>query len=319
MTGSVQNKNAWAQRILPLCLCGFISLAMIAPANAQSNDINNRLKRIENDVETLNRAVYKGEKPPASAGGSTAEADALLQNRINQIEKDLRELTGKVEEQTFKNDQLQQKIDAMEARLNAAPPAAATTPPPLSPADGVTPPDAAAPVGTTDTNVIPPTMPDGTPVVIDPNAAPAPAQNPAENVTGAETGAVATDAAGLYEQGFAQIKAQDYPNAEKSFAAFMKDYPTHALAPNALYWLGETYYVRKDYDKAARTFAEAYQKYPKGPKGADNLLKLGLSLAGKGEKDNACIALGQLKKEYPKGPDPVLKRGEQEMATLGCK
>jgi tol-pal system protein YbgF len=319
MIGSVQNKNTWAQRILPLCLCGFISLSMIAPASAQSNDVNNRLKRIENDVETLNRAVYKGEKPPASAVG-TSEADALLQNRLNQIEKDLRELTGKVEEQTYKNDQLQQKVDAMEARLNAAPPPSAaapatTTPAPLSQADGlVAPPDAAAPVGTSDTNVIPPTMPDGSPVIIDPNAA------ATENVTGAETGlGAASDAASLYEQGFAQIKAQDYPNAEKSFAAFMKDYPTHALAPNALYWLGETYYVRKDYDKAARTFAEAYQKYPKGPKGADNLLKLGLSLAGKGEKDNACIALGQLKKEYPKGPDPVLKRGEQEIATLGCK
>ena len=212
--------------------------------------------------------------------------------------------------------QLQEKVDMMEARMNAMPPpAAATAPAPLSPTDGQMPPDAPVPVGTTDTNVIPPTMPDGTPAVLQPDPATA-----SSDVTGAETGAgVATDAAGLYEQGFAQIKAQDYPAAEASFAAFMKDYPTHALAPNALYWLGETYYVRKDYDKAARTFAEAYQKYPKGPKGADNLLKLGLSLAGKGEKDNACIALGQLKKEYPKGPDPVLKRGEQEMATLGCK
>ena len=90
------------------------------------------------------------------------------------------------------------------------------------------------------------------------------------------------------------------------------------MAPNALYWLGETFYVRKDYDKAARAFAEAYQKYPNGPKGADNLLKLGMSLAGKGEKDSACVALAQLRKEYPKGPEPVLKRGESEMATLGC-
>ena len=154
MSGSVHRYNkAWAQRVLPLCLCAFVSLPLIAPAHAQSNDVNNRLKRIENDVETLNRAVYKGEKPPASASGPS-EADNLLQSRLNQIEKDLRELTGKVEEQTYANQQLQQKVDGIEARLNAAPPPA---PAPMAGA-----PDAPAPLGPTDTNIIPPMAPDGT-------------------------------------------------------------------------------------------------------------------------------------------------------------
>ena len=311
MSGSVHRLNkAWAQRILPLCLCGFVGIALVVPvavpASAQSNDVLNRIKRIENDVDTLNRAVYKGEKPPTPiADGASGEADALLQNRMNQIEKDVRALTGKFEEQDHATRQLQQKIDMLEARLNAPQPQAAATNPAIQ-----------QPMNNTDTNVIPPTMADGTPAVIAPS--PVAADDPALNVTGAETGAAATDAAGLYEQGFGQIKAQQYPQAETSFSEFIKKYPTHALAPNALYWLGETYYVRGEFDKASRTFAEAYQKYPNGPKGADNLLKLGLSLAGKGEKDNACLALGQLKKEYPKGPEPVLKRGEQEMKTLGC-
>lgn len=316
MGGSVHRlEKAWAQRILPLCLCGFVGLAILpAPSFAQSNDVNNRIKRLENDVETLNRAVYKGEKPPASLGSGNSDADRLMQNRISQIENNLRDLTGRVEEQTHRTQQLEQKLEAMEARLNAPPAQAAPATDPMA----TTPPPAAgtAPLTPSDTNVIPPMMPDGTPAVIRPDPA---AAAPSADVTGDETGAGATDAAGLYEQGFAQIKAQDYAAAEKSFSSFMKDYPTHALAPNALYWLGETYYVREDFDKAARTFAEAYQKYPNGPKGADNLLKLGLSLAGKGEKDNACIALSQLKKEYPKGPDPVLKRGDAEMATLGCQ
>lgn len=297
-----------------MCLCGFLGVAFIVPAHAQSNDINNRLKRIENDVETLNRAVYKGEKPPASAAGPS-EAETLMQNRVNAIEENLRQLTGKIEEANYANDQLKQKVDALEARLNAMPPPGATTPP--SPTPMASDPNAMpAPLNSSDSGVIPPTMPDGSPAVIQPDSS---AAAPADQITGNETGTgAANDAAGLYEQGFGQIKAQDYASAEVTFARFMKEYPTHALAPNALYWLGETYYVRKDYDKAARTFAEAYQKYPNGPKGADNLLKLGLSLAAKGEKDNACIALAQLKKEYPKGPEPVLQRGAQEISTLGC-
>ncbi len=273
---------------------------------------------MENEIDTLNRAVYKGEKPPASAGSDAAAAN--IEVRLGQIETDIRNLTGKVEQQAYDNQQLQQqlealsqdskmRLDAIEAQLrgqgasgaSAAAPGAIAPPPTMDPA-------------VTDSNTIPPTAPDGTPAVLRPDDT----VSPEDQITGNEGGAAATDAAGLYEQGFAQIKANDFAAAEKSFAAFMKDYPTHALAPNALYWLGETYYARKDYDKASRAFAEAYQKYPNGPKGADNLLKLGLSLAGKGEKQNACIALGQLKKEYPNGPAPVLARGDQEMATLGC-
>ncbi len=294
-----------------MCICTVAAIALFSalPSHAESNDVLNRIKRIENEVDTLNRAVYKGETPPPIAGGGTEGTDA----RLSQIETDLRNMTGKVEQQAYDSQQLQQKLDALqqdsqmrldaiEAQLRGQPPMGAAQPSMNQPQSVLAPSDLGHP-----------TLGDN-PEVLQPDAT---MNQPSGDVTGAETGAV--DAAGLYEQGFGEIKRSDYPAAEKTFIAFMKEYPTHALAPNALYWLGETYYVRKEYDKAARVFAEAYQKYPGGPKGADNLLKLGMSLAGKGEKDNACIALGQLKKEYPKGPAPVLAKGDSEMMALGCK
>jgi len=288
------------------------SLLATAPAFAQS-DVNNRIKRMENEIDTLSRAVYKGEKPPMPAGGvGASDAAANLESRLSQMENDLRTITGKLEQQSYDTQQIQQKLDALEQdarmRLDAIEgqlrggAQAAQTPAPLQPQVQQPPIDPNVVIGSEQ-----PPMPSAL------------QNDPTSTVTGDETGAGAvTDAASLYEQGFGEIKREDYAAAEKSFAQFMKEYPTHALAPNALYWLGETFYVRKDYDKAARAFAEAYQKYPNGPKGADNLLKLGMSLSGKGEKDSACVALAQLRKEYPKGPEPVLKRGEQEMATLGC-
>ncbi len=300
-----------------MCLCTVVGFTFLAgPAFAQ-NDANNRIKRLENEIETLSRAVYKGEKPPVAPGAiGAADATANIDARISQLEKDLQTLTGKVEQQSYDSQQTQQKLEALEQdtrmRLDAiegqlragggaaAAAAAATNAPMTQPSD----------------------VPQQPP--IDPNVVIGSDQPPMPSVLQPETpaedsgSAGSMDAAGLYEQGFAEIKREDYPAAEKSFAQFMKDYPTHALAPNALYWLGETFYVRKDYDKAARAFAEAYQKYPNGPKGADNLLKLGMSLAGKGEKSSACVALAQLRKEYPKGPEPVLKRGESESAALGC-
>ena len=295
-----------------MCLCGVVGVALLSatPAMAQ-NDANNRIKRLENEIETLSRAVYKGEKPQVPMGGGVNDATANIDARISQIEKDLQTLTGKVEQQSYDSQQTQQKLegleqevrmrlDAIEGQLRAG---GAQTPP--------------SPMMQQQTQQQPPVDPN---VVIGSDQPPMPSalqpETPASDADNSSAGSM--DAAGLYEQGFAEIKREDYAAAEKSFAQFMKEYPTHALAPNALYWLGETFYVRKDYDKAARAFAEAYQKYPNGPKGADNLLKLGMSLAGKGEKDSACVALAQLRKEYPKGPEPVLKRGESERATLGC-
>ncbi len=297
-------------------------------ALAQSkNDVDGRLRQIENDIDTLNRAVYKGETPPSGGGGGNNAVAADQEVRIQQMETDIRNLTGKVEQQSYDVQQLQQRVDALTqdtgmrldtlekgARSGAAPMGAAAANPqpgdvPLYNAPGQQPatPPAAIDSDATVTGI------GGIGDILKNNGPQAGMK------TTAPLGGGTQDAANLYEQGFAEIKREDYPAAEKNFATFLKSYPDHALAPNALYWLGETFYARKQYDKAAKVFAESYQKYPAGPKGADNLLKLGMSLSGMGKKNEACIALGQLGKQYADGPAPVLRRGEQEMGTLGCK
>lgn len=127
------------------------------------------------------------------------------------------------------------------------------------------------------------------------------------------------NASQAYDDAFTMLKNKNYDGAQAAFQAFLNAYPDHVLAPNAMYWLGETYYVRNQYKQAARVFAQAYQKYPKGPKGPDNLLKLGLSLSGMGDQKNACVTLQQIGREYPHGANPVLARAQQEIKTLGCQ
>ncbi|MCB1840128.1 MAG: tol-pal system protein YbgF [Alphaproteobacteria bacterium] len=121
-----------------------------------------------------------------------------------------------------------------------------------------------------------------------------------------------------YESAFALMKKSDFEGAEIQFANFLKSYPDSDLAPNAKYWYGETFYVRGDFEKASKVFAEAYQDNPKGTKAPDNLLKLGLSLAGLKRKDDACIALMQLEKDFSSTAGPIIRRAKQEMSKLGC-
>ena len=321
-----------------MCLCFIIVGA--APAFAQSNDVLNRLQRIEKEVDTLNRAVYKGEPPPPISREANA-ATAAMETRLSQIENDLRSLTGKMEQQAFDQEQLQRQFELfqrdVQVRLDnagnvASPQNAAPAPAqPLQPGPGLSPQDiqATPPGSIPPASATPPSPLQGAAPAPATAAGPPPGAPPMPTPIGTDPSVVVNtpelaaaqgspEAAALYEKGFAEVKQGNYGMAEKTLATFLKNHPDHALAPNAMYWLGETFYVRKDYDKASRVFAEAYQKYSKGPKAADNLLKLGMALAGKGEKDSACIALKQLKKEYPNGPSPVLARGDQEMAALGC-
>lgn len=136
-----------------------------------------------------------------------------------------------------------------------------------------------------------------------------------------EDGAVSAGdgATASYEYAYSFIKGRNFDRAEAEFAAFMKKYPDSPLMSNATYWYGETFYVRGNFDKAARVFAEGYQKYPQGTKAASNLLKLGMSLSSMGKNNDACIAFKQLEKDYAKSSVPVLKRAKAEMERINCR
>lgn len=136
-----------------------------------------------------------------------------------------------------------------------------------------------------------------------------------------ETGTVRSSggAPQAYEYAYSFIKARDFGRAEDEFAKFMTEYPQDPLMSNAKYWYGETFYVRGNFEKSARIFAEGYQQYPKGPKAASNLLKLGMALSGMGKSDDACIAYKQLKKEYAGSAVSLLKRADTEMKKINCR
>ena len=122
-----------------------------------------------------------------------------------------------------------------------------------------------------------------------------------------------------YQAAFDLMRQTKYADAEKALSTFVDQYPTHPLAGNASYWLGETYYVRKDYKNAAQTFAATFKNYPDSGKAPDSLLKLGMSLAALGQTADSCKVFHELKTRYPKASDAVKQRAAKEQAKNGCK
>ena len=115
------------------------------------------------------------------------------------------------------------------------------------------------------------------------------------------------------------LKVGDYSTAERAFREFVNTNPDHDLAGNAQYWYAETFRIRQLYTDAASAYLEGYQKYPKGEKAPINLLKLGVSMVQIGEKDQGCKMIDGVEKQYPNASQSVIQKAKYESQKFECK
>ncbi len=284
-----------------------IALSVATPA-AWAQDTNlksliDKIERLQRDLDTLQRHVYRGESPPSAApavGGEELPSTqaARIEVRLSQFENELRSLTGQIEEQSFRINQMTQRLDNLvvdvDLRLQALEGGA-----PL--AEGEAGAESAA-QGSQDQG---------------PKASGASAQG--KLAAAATAGPEAGTPQAQYEHAFSLLSQTDYKGAERALVAFLEKYPQDPLAGNAKYWLGETYYVRGQYADAAVAFAEGYQSYPDSAKAPDNLLKLGKSLAALDQNADACGTFAELLKRYGDAAPTILQQAKSEQKRLACK
>lgn len=122
----------------------------------------------------------------------------------------------------------------------------------------------------------------------------------------------------LYERAYGYLLQKDYSTAESTFESFLKRHPSHQLAGNAQYWLGETFYVRGQYRPAAAAFLRGYKDYTKSQKAPESLLKLAMSLYRLGQKDAACSSFTEFATKYPSPPAHLKSLAQTEQKRSGC-
>jgi tol-pal system protein YbgF len=128
----------------------------------------------------------------------------------------------------------------------------------------------------------------------------------------------AADPKQLYSTAYGYLIQRDYGAAEAAFDDFLRQYPNHPLAGNALYWMGESLFVRGQYRTAASAFLKSYQNYGKSDKAPESLLKLAMSLQRLGQKDAACSSFNELSTKYPNAPARVKTTAQTERQRGGC-
>jgi tol-pal system protein YbgF len=314
---------------LPALIGVALACGAAAPASAQDRATVERLDRLERDMNLMQRQVYRGGSGSApmavtAPGGSAVDTEL----RMDQIENQMRTLTGQIEELNYSIDQLKQRLDRfsgdvdvrfkeLEGGKGGDPVAAASGAAAAAPVPGRA--ASSAPVGGARDNVM--ALPSGRGGQAAPPALPTPAQPPAQQSAAVDPGTLGGggSAQDQYNQAFGLLRQADYPAAEKALRSFLQRYPNDPLAGNAQYWLGETYYVRGDYNNAAAAFAEGYRKYPQGGKGPDSLLKLAMALGNVGQKREACLTLVQLDRDFPKASANLTERAKSERQRLECE
>jgi tol-pal system protein YbgF len=237
---------------------------------------------------------------------SNNQGNVELLNQVTQLRSELQAQRSQIEELQHQLEAMQQSsknqyidLDSRLGRLEGGAPAAPAAapalpaPPPAATKPGAKPPAKARPTAATSA-----TLP----------AAPA---DTAPSVHGdAGSLAQAGDERAAYDNAFSALKAGQYAESARRFQGFLTQFPNGTYAPNALYWLGESYYVTQNFALAQQQFQALLDRYPTHDKAPGALLKVGLSQYGQQQADAAAATLQQVVQRYP-GTDAAARAQDQ--------
>jgi tol-pal system protein YbgF len=286
-------------------------------------------------------ALAQSDMPPGSIPGDSMDAGdpAMLVVRIDRLEGELRRANGEIEELQNQNRQIEEQFkrfrEDMEFRLGGAKPGPAGLPPVASAPEA--------------TPIVKPRRSDAFDPSTDPNApgapriigsttpsapigrAPPPA-GPPLNISGAalprpadagptilSSGIDFSDAPkAQFNSAVEAYRAGQYADAEAQLKAFLASNSSHRLAPDAIFFLGETYLQRSRPREAAEQYLKVSTEYAKSPRAPDGMMRLGQSLAMLGNSEQACATFVEVGKRYPAASSQVKKTVEREMQRDHC-
>ena len=113
-------------------------------------------------------------------------------------------------------------------------------------------------------------------------------------------------------------KQKAYENAEKGFAAFLEKNPKNKMAPDAIYYLGESFYQRGRQREAAEQYLKISTQYASSSHAPEAMLRLGQSLNALGAKEQACATYGEIARKYPNASATVKTGAEREAKRAQC-
>lgn len=126
-----------------------------------------------------------------------------------------------------------------------------------------------------------------------PPAAPGPAPSPSADQ--------------MYQGARLQLNRGAVGTARRGFQEFLRVYPAHELAPDALYYIGESFAVENP-DSAVAYWTRVVAQYARVPKASTSLYKMGRLEETRNNRAAARSYYERLLREYPRSEDVDLAR-----------
>jgi TolA-binding protein len=287
-----------------------------AVAQRQQPTPEQRIDRLERQVQEMQRRLYPKGRPADTAGFSddpaaTQSSVMSLDQRLDALEREMSDMLRQSEENGNRLRSLEagitqlrtdedQRISTLEQRVNDA--------------------ASAAPASTE-------AEPPATPPAAKPKPKPSSQPPKTSETTSATSDETATAAAGepadpgedAYSQGFHLWEAGKYDDAISSLKAFVAAYPKHRRVSYANNLIGRAQLDKGDFRAAAETLLSNYRKDPGGERAPDSLFYLGQALMKLGQPTQACKAYSELDAVYGAKVRPDLKKLETDAkAQANC-
>lgn len=321
--------------------------AMLALSTAQANDpasVAREAASVARDLGAV-RVQLAQALPQAYINAS--------EERFNQLDRQMRDLTGRLERLEIQLRQLVQlnerqqsdlelRLTEIEQRGGRTQPPGSRGQPPRGRSEGPTPPNTPTPpvspvvqgrAAANDTQVFnaPAARPgeprmvlergaDGRQIGVGP-AAPT-GRSPVQPAsTGPQSAGTPEDD---YEDAYelvqeANARRGSPTEAARAMQGFAEAYPNHRLANDARYWHGEMLYRQRNYQQAQSIFAGLLQRAPNSARAPETMLRLAQSMRAPEQRQQACGVLTLLGQRYPQAAQRVKTEAAQERTRLRCQ
>ena len=122
----------------------------------------------------------------------------------------------------------------------------------------------------------------------------------------------------LYDAGYQFALSGDHARAEQIFRVHQRRYPDAPSAAQATYWLGESLLALNRPEEAAEVLLDGHNEYPDTPFAADMLMKVGVAMGRLGNRDLACATFDEVEAQYPNIPPRTSNDLTTERAQANC-
>ncbi|WP_306253064.1 tol-pal system protein YbgF [Parvularcula sp. IMCC14364] len=309
-----------------------VALTMAGPAFAQygnDRDTADRISRLESAIQDLQGVVYSVEQTAYASPDSiyqdyTADNSYTgnMSTRVGQLERELQNLTGRIEQVAYQIEQNSRRLDTLTAALSS--PGASA--PVSNPLGG----EVYGEVYDDNTYSLNDQYRDQSTGRADSGISGGPTDL---STTGAVSGAPSAessarasacagfpvgDANSTYDQAFDSLLNGDYGQAECKFQAFLDTYPEDPRAPDAQFRLGEIFLATGANLDAARAFLNHVRTWPGDARAPESYLKLGTAYSRLGKTEEACRIFDVTSSKYPNAAPAIRQRLAVERGSAGC-